>query len=163
MFFKLLRVSKGDSLYINFSFKMKNIIQNTIFHTGKEKTIRKDTLQWKYKCLDTNVNSNRYKAFAEFDKKINKYPEIILYYNAKELKSKFDFFITGSDQVWNWAINWFFTLPANYFEFPQPLHVTLLRFVSDGKPRIAYAASLSCPYIPDGLKDLYFSSILCSF
>lgn len=26
MFFKLLRVSKGDSLYINFSFKMKNII-----------------------------------------------------------------------------------------------------------------------------------------
>ena len=44
MFFKLLRVSKGDSLYINFSFKMKNIILSvciTISNTvvAKEKPV----------------------------------------------------------------------------------------------------------------------------
>lgn len=108
---------------------------------GKEKTIRKDTLQWKYKCLDTNVNSNRYKAFAEFDKKINKYPEIILYYNAKELKSKFDFFITGSDQVWNCTIG-------------RASGIDFLTF-ADPSQRVAYAASISLDRVPKEYEKRY--------
>ena len=56
-------------------------------------------------------------------------------------------------------VNEYFPYPTLVMDLTQPLDVTLLRFVPDGIPKVAYAASLSCPYIPDGLNDLYFSSI----
>lgn len=79
--------------------------------------------------------------------------------DIKDSVSRYDAFVVGSDQVWNWTMNWVDELSRDQMAFPQPLDVTLLRFVPDGIPKVAYAASLSCPYIPDKLKDLYFSSI----
>lgn len=115
-----------------------------------------DEIKFRRRKIDIAIPEDVFRKFADG------IPHSARFYTNEDIVNvgnDYDAYVVGSDQVWNWAINWFFTLPANYFEFPQPLHVTLLRFVSDGKPRIAYAASLSCPYIPDGLKDLYFSSI----
>lgn len=115
-----------------------------------------DEKRFRRRKIDIAIPEDVFRKFADG------IPHSARFYTNEDIVNvgnDYDAYVVGSDQVWNWAINWFFTLPANHFEFPQPLDVTLLRFVSDGKPRIAYAASLSCPYIPDGLKDLYFSSI----
>lgn len=58
----------------------------------------------------------------------------------EEIDSDYDFFITGSDQVWN---------PIN-----EDLEILLLPFTSVEK-RIAYAASISSPSIPAEKKNLY--------
>lgn len=64
----------------------------------------------------------------------------------KRLCSEFDFFICGSDQIWNPMI-----LDSHYF----------LSFVSD-KPKISYAASFGIDYIPSFAKK-YISEYLSDF
>ncbi len=64
----------------------------------------------------------------------------------KRLCSEFDFFICGSDQIWNPMI-----LDSHYF----------LDFVS-GKPKISYAASFGIDYIPDFAKK-YIREYLSDF
>lgn len=72
---------------------------------------------------------------------------------SKEFNNKYDFFITGSDQVWNYEIT---NLDEVYF----------LNFVKDEKKIKSYAASFGISYIPINLSLKYkeylkrFSSIL---
>lgn len=72
---------------------------------------------------------------------------------SKEFNNKYDFFITGSDQVWNYEIT---NLDEAYF----------LNFVKDEKKIKSYAASFGISYIPINLSLKYkeylkrFSSIL---
>ena len=98
-------------------------------------------------------------TFKQFESII---PHSARTYNNVDIENAtfhYDLFLVGSDQVWNWTMNWVDKVQTNQKRFEQPLDVTLLRFVPDGIPKIAYAASLACSYIPDKLKDLYFSSI----
>lgn len=61
---------------------------------------------------------------------------------SEEFNNKYDFFITGSDQVWNYEIT---NLDDAYF----------LNFVKDKNKIKSYAASLGISYIPDNLKSKY--------
>lgn len=58
----------------------------------------------------------------------------------KEMNKYFDNFVCGSDQIW--APNCF---NENYF----------LSFVSDGKNKVSYAASIGLPDIPENLRTIY--------
>lgn len=72
---------------------------------------------------------------------------------SEEFNNKYDFFITGSDQVWNYEIT---NLDDAYF----------LNFVKDESKVKSYAASFGISYIPEKLRLKYknylkrFSSIL---
>lgn len=73
--------------------------------------------------------------------------------SSKDFNNKYDFFITGSDQVWNYEIT---NLDDTYF----------LNFVKEKRKIKSYAASFGISYIPEELKSRYkkylerFSSIL---
>lgn len=94
----------------------------------------------------------------KFESFVEKYIILTESVNQDVLKSekfnkKYDFFITGSDQVWNYEIT---NLDENYF----------LTFVKDKKKIKSYAASFGIGCIPDVLKLQYkqylerFSTIL---
>lgn len=86
------------------------------------------------KVIQNNIKkSSRQKKFEKFN---NKYIKLSNYYitgnNAKSIDKKFDYFITGSDQVWN---------P----KFKRMSYIDLLGFTSNEK-KISYSASfgISC-------------------
>lgn len=124
-----------DFRYGNFRFKLlylKRLILNLPFF--RTITRRKEVAGWKSHLLQYNNCPQRYEAFSSFDEFISYYPNIIGYYNMKELNSQFDYFITGSDQVWNPLIG-------------RGTGLDFLTF-ADKKKRIAYAASISLDSIP---------------
>ncbi len=88
-------------------------------------------------------NAKRIKRFSKFnDRLINMSKfELGKGYAPKELKENYDFFITGSDQVWN---------P----EFPSNSEVEFLTFAKPGQ-RIAYSASFGISELPDSCKENY--------
>ena len=60
--------------------------------------------------------------------------------NSSDISTQYDYFIVGSDQVWNPVFN---MLDCAFLFFAPP------------KKRIAYAASISCPELPSEKIDLY--------
>lgn len=100
----------------------------------KNNTRKKEFLSWKEQLLKPTLYEKRYQAFEEFECQIKYYPELIGYYNMKKLDREFDFFIAGSDQIWN----------------PRLLRGTGLDFLTFAKKdkRIAYAASISLDKVP---------------
>ena len=75
---------------------------------------------------------NRKKRFEEFNKNINFYKRYVTAYS--KVNSKFDYFITGSDQVWN----------PSFFRLSD---VDFLCF-ADPKKRIAFSASFGVSQLP---------------
>jgi len=65
---------------------------------------------------------------------------------AEELNDRYDKFIVGSDQVWNYSNN------GSDFAF-------LLDFVKDNNKKISYASSFGLSSIPDKLKDGYVENL----
>lgn len=88
-----------------------------------------------------NLSFNN-RGFADFREKYLK-TSARKYHNSKELKeSKYDFYITGSDQVWSPTCAGF---DKNYF----------LSFVDDGKKKNSYAASFGVGEISEELIPTY--------
>lgn len=100
----------------------------------KNNTRKKEYKFWEEQLLKPTLYEKRYQAFEEFERQIQYYPELIGYYNMHKLDRKFDYFITGSDQVWN----------------PKLMRGTGLDFLTfAGKnKRIAYAASIALDNLP---------------
>lgn len=113
--------------------KIKRLILNAP-GIGK-KTRNKEIEQWKEHLYGPYKNSERIKAFSEFNNYISFFPDVIGYYNMKQLNTQFDFFITGSDQVWNPVLG-------------RGTGLDFLTFANEEK-RIAYAASISLDKIPE--------------
>ncbi|MCQ5209797.1 polysaccharide pyruvyl transferase family protein [Megasphaera massiliensis] len=63
--------------------------------------------------------------------------------NLHNIADEYDYFVTGSDQVWN-----------PYFPEEEYLKANFLSFAPSEK-RLSYAASISAPDIPENRKDLY--------
>jgi len=90
--------------------------------------------------MNRNIIEERVKIFRNFSKK---YLSEICYYNTEEslknLSNNYDFFITGSDQVWNpfWTNSLYF-----------------LDFANESK-RIAYAPSFGISSLPYEYNNLY--------
>lgn len=107
-----------------------------------------DLIKHKLKCvckslLFYRVENRRIKVFKKFAIDYLKESEFLLnnYYVPLNLNQEFDYFITGSDQVWN-----------PYLQ--RNTTFMLLDFAED-KKRISYAASISTSLIPDNLIETY--------
>lgn len=73
----------------------------------------------------------------------------INYKNLKDIENNYDFFIVGSDQVWNDSIT---NLDPSFF----------LNFIKNSKKKLSYAASFGFENIPHNLKNRY-KDLLKSF
>lgn len=82
-------------------------------------------------------NDERTKSFEEFDKNVNFYQKKINAFNLS--KTNFDYYVVGSDQVWN-----------PYFGGLRD--VDLLVDI-DPQKRISYSASFGIDYIPDQIQE----------
>lgn len=104
--------------------------------TNKEKTIRYIKEIIKFTLMHTQYK--REKIFKQFNKDyLNvKYTKL-----DKKINNLYNYFIVGSDQVWNWSFDVNFD---TYFA----------KFSSKEK-NISYAASFGLDYIKDDLKDTY--------
>lgn len=120
---------------------------NKLQHYAVQETLKKygfevSTLAFwnynKYEFLLKNfvkiLTKKRYRNFKRFDKRI-KYSKSIFYKNKKyKISDNFDYYVVGSDQVWNSTISSFRTF-------------YLLDFVPKNKKKISFSASFGTDYI----------------
>ena len=93
------------------------------------------------KTVDNN------KVFNDFTRNYLKTSEE-LYYDHKDLEvanDKYDFFVAGSDQIWNYITAGF--IDSNYF----------LNFVNDSSKKNAYAPSFGVDNLPENKKNAYIN------
>ena len=91
----------------------------------------------KYKKM-IKIKKGRQKCFWDFDKNI-KYTNNFFYINKKEIRKKYDYYIVGSDQVWN---------P----KFGRLKDIDLLSFAKP-EQRIAFSASFAIDKLPEEFKS----------
>ena len=112
------------------------------------------------KKLRSRSFSGYIKSFSLFEAQIPHSEKVYGCSSIPDLANDYDLFISGSDQVWSWALKYIDdSIVDKSIKYNQLLDVYLLRFVPDAKLKIAYAPSIACPYIPDNLKQYYFDSI----
>lgn len=104
---------------------------------------RKGLVRYILGNVNVLVRLPRKKKFNEFRKLIKKTKEVDRHTIAT-LNPEYDFFVTGSDQVWNYELTNFDTC---YF----------LDFVSDSKKKMSYAASLGFDTFQGKLAEQYYS------
>lgn len=88
----------------------------------------------------------RKKVFSDFNRKYLKFSSVILKNNCapKQLNEKYDYFVCGSDQIWNPRIR----------IVEEDLNNYLASFASSEK-KIAYAASFGTDNIPEKYKTVF--------
>lgn len=117
-------------------------------YCGREVTTFKHTLKI---CVTgkafPNLFRRRREAFIQFN---NKY--IAMHHSVwkpgiapEGVENEFDFFVCGSDQIWNPFFD--FITDNEYLKFAKP------------EQRIAYAASIGVDQIPESMKELFLSRI----
>lgn len=132
---KLLRSLKTGTFFL--SLKTKVAIR---LHRGEIEAARK----------------YRAETFTPFEKMI---PHSAETYDSDNIASALDWyscFVTGSDQVWSWALAGVTDESESMSKGRIPY---FLNFVPDDVKKVAYAASISCPYIPDKLQPFYFRAV----
>ena len=94
---------------------------------------------------------NRWQAFEGFRNRYMKYSDERLYNvdDFKRVKSNYDVFLVGSDQVWN---------P----ELGIDIDITLLTFYNskDGPNKISYASSMGLDKLPNSMEEKYRKALL---
>lgn len=134
------------------SFNLGNRLQNFALQRTLEKmgyevnTIRREDYSNNHislmKRLAQNVLGSKGAKFRGFDRKIHMSPFLASANTIPaQAKDAYDFFVAGSDQIWN---------PS--YDFTGD--VDFLRF-ADKQQRIAYAASFGVTEIPDECKEKY--------
>lgn len=123
----------NNGTFISVLKRLKRLLLNAP-GIGK-KTRSKEIKQWREHLYGPYKNLERIKAFSAFNKHIIFFSDVIGYHNMKRLNTQFDFFITGSDQVWNPVLG-------------RGTGLDFLTFADEEK-RIAYAASISLDKIPE--------------
>ena len=91
------------------------------------------------------MTRERYRNFLSFDKKINYYNTVFYKKKVKidkHIEKKFDYFLVGSDQVWNASIKTF----ADFY---------LLSFIKNKKKKISISASFGIDEIPNEYKNIF--------
>ena len=132
------------------TFKKYNLkvetLSNQINNYGKDYTKKKIKNQIK-KFIWFKPKFVRYSNFIKFNKNI-KYSKYHIEPNhiPEELSTKYDYYITGSDQVWN-------------YNFMRMSDIDFLTFVPKEK-RNSFSASIGVSDIPDNLKEYYKNNFL---
>lgn len=143
---------KVGILTINDDTNLGNRLQNFATQEVLKKmgieahTIRNTTLE--YIIKDDKKHIDRKNLFEKFNKDYIKFSDIIIDKNSipHDLSDKYDFFITGSDQVWN-----------PYFD-DRTTDIDFLTFAEE-KKRISFVASFGVNNIPDNLKEYYIDRL----
>lgn len=118
----------------------KPIIGKTVFMPPLRNWTPKNILKWIIRIIEHPIRMKPYKKF--FNKFYNGYPtKRCLRKELPSLEEKYDKFIVGSDQVWNFD-SW--NVDETYF----------LDFVKDSSKKISYAASLGNTDIPQAKSDI---------
>ena len=123
------RTSRDKSLFCNIEFFIKQIIKRIVG--------RKDT-QFARLC--------RKRRFNSFNKEYISFSSYVLHDNVapRDLSAKYDYFVCGSDQIWN----------ARFDIVKEDIKNNLAFFASE-EQRIAYAASFGTKDIANGYEDLF--------
>lgn len=111
--------------------------------------------------LNRGLKKNKYardKAFSPFEEQTPHSKYVFHDSDFRDATPTYDAFITGSDQVWSWVANTFVHTDGRRDKLA--LDAYMLRFVPDEVRKLSYAASISCPCIPDDLKAYYNESIM---
>ncbi len=92
----------------------------------------------------------REREFKKFNHKYIHFSKIRLEYliHSRLLISRYTYFITGSDQIWN----------MNFKSVQNHYNYYLATFVP-GNRRISYAASFGISYIPEQFKEIFFKEL----
>lgn len=90
----------------------------------------------------------RYNKFKKFNKHIRFYKKYMIYNRYKSLNSKFDYFVVGSDQIWN----------LNTYQ--SKMYVNFLEFVDDNGKKIAIAPSIAINNLTNYQCDLLSNSLV---
>lgn len=88
--------------------------------------------------IDRFSRMQRYSNFKSFDKKINFYQKTITSCNAKKFDNLFDYFLSGSDQIWN-------------ISFRRSTYIDMLEFTTNNK-KIAFSPSFGVSSVPNKYK-----------
>lgn len=143
---------KVGILTINDDINLGNRLQNYATQEVLKKlgiaahTIRNTTA--KYIIKKDKKHITRRNLFAKFNEDYINFSDIVIdkYNIPNDLSSKYDFFITGSDQVWN-----------PYFD-DRTSDIDFLTFAEE-KQRIAFTASFGVENIPNKLKEYYIEKL----
>lgn len=107
-----------------------------------------------YPCYqDQEVQENyleKLRKFREFNEKFNGIKEPVFFDTDDERMLQYDYYITGSDQVWNTS-----------FSFAKSAY--FLDFVPEGAKKIAYAPSIGMPITSPKLRRDWFEKNIPSF
>lgn len=140
---------------INFGNRLQNYaLQEVLKSYGYSvKTIRRGvapSIKKRFKTVEKAVLHvilrSKGSKFESFERKINKSRYYVGANDAPaELKNKFDYFVVGSDQVWN-----------PHYDFTGLSD--LLSFANDSQ-KISYAASFGVGELPENCKELYCKNL----
>lgn len=137
---------KNKDINVNIYSKFKSSIKKIIKFCFKPiiKKIRPQTKFEHDSYLSKMLKKQRKKSFEEFDKLIKKTKKFeYIQKPRKKLNSEYDYFVVGSDQVWNPSFN----KPTNEI---KPLY--LLSFADNNK-KISFAASFGISKLPNEAID----------
>ena len=136
--------------------RMRQLVD--VFKTYKLKSFKRifDFIRYAFQYIIIRKESNAYKSavdkqddlYLKFDANIPYSKEVYTIDNIRDgnLLSKYDFYLVGSDQVWNG---------------PRVgcLDVYMCDFLHQKRSALSYAASFAIDSIPDNMKDDYFRYI----
>lgn len=130
--------------FLEFNFDCKSVtIKNLTYKSSMSRSI-KELLEKTYSRFKSNIVKRKIKSFILFSENIN-YTSEILYTgdNLDKFKNKYDKFIIGSDQIWNYD---FREKYFGNFEFG---------LFADSSKCISYSASIGINDIPNDKKEIY--------
>mgnify|MGYP004465869633 FL=1 len=141
---------------------------DTLFDNSNEYIDKRYHIEWNLKqAIKFIINRSDLRRFALGKKRLfdaakavrsklfcDKYMNIRYDVNFSAIDSEYDYFVVGSDQVWNPGL----PQRKDIFRKRQVSNIKYLKFADPSK-RIAYAASIAQPDIPPALRDSFCESI----
>lgn len=134
---KTIWYEEKTNFELSYKINLKTIIKFIINKNDYRKKIKKYYIVDKIRLYNIKKFSDKYINIKYIIKDLDR------------LDNEYDYFIVGSDQVWN---------PNFWLKKYNHDNVRFLKFVSKEK-RIAYAASIAIPEIPKDKKQFFYDSL----
>ena len=130
------------------NYRPAYIVDNQgLMYVGADRYKRNIFTRWVYRILKAPSKIHRRRMFSRFmDREIHITSEFKTFYDICKAGLEADYFICGSDQIWNVASGAY--KDPSYF----------LEFISDNRKKISYAASGNLP-LTDDVKSITFPMI----
>lgn len=142
--FALQEILEKNNLEVETLNNTSNISKDKYFN--KKFGFIRNIIRFLKRPKKSNIDKQREAKIEKFSNKYIKLNnDIITKNNSHKFKNMYDYFIYGSDQIWNPYIS-------------QPFEVCLGLF-ADKNQNIAYSPSISVNEIPEGCKSIYMKAL----